>query len=210
MDIVVLAASGTIGKAIVEEALKRKHQVTAAMRHPESFAFEHERLKLVAVDLLDPVSVASAVRGHEVAISAYGPKAGEENELLAAAASLVEGLQAADMDRLVIVGGAGSLKTESGEWLMDTPEFPEHVRPLAAAHADAYEIYRGSDLDYTYVSPAASIQPGRRTGMFRIGLDRLVVDENGQSAISVEDFAVAIIDEVEEGNFSRERFTVAY
>ncbi|MFF2909392.1 NAD(P)-dependent oxidoreductase [Paenibacillus sp. NPDC057934] len=210
MDIVVLAASGTIGKAIVEEALKRKHQVTAAMRHPENFPFEHERLKLVAVDLLDPASVTSAVRGHEAAVSAYGPKAGEENELLAAAASLVEGLQAADMDRLVIVGGAGSLKTESGEWLMDTPEFPEHVRPLAAAHADAYEIYRGSDLDYTYVSPAASIQPGRRTGMFRIGLDRLVVDENGQSAISVEDFAVAIVDEIEEGNFSRERFTVAY
>ncbi|MFE4712912.1 MULTISPECIES: NAD(P)-dependent oxidoreductase [unclassified Paenibacillus] len=210
MDIVVLAASGTIGKAIVEEALKRKHQVTAAMRHPENFPFEHERLKLVAVDLLDPASVTSAVRGHEAAVSAYGPKAGEENELLAAAASLVEGLQAADMDRLLIVGGAGSLKTESGEWLMDTPDFPEHVRPLAAAHADAYEIYRGSDLDYTYVSPAASIQPGRRTGMFRIGLDRLVVDENGQSAISVEDFAVAIIDEVEEGNFSRERFTVAY
>ncbi|NUU60250.1 NAD(P)-dependent oxidoreductase [Paenibacillus agri] len=210
MDIVVLAASGTIGKAIVEEALKRKHQVTAAMRHPENFPFEHERLKLVAVDILEPASVASAVRGHEAAVSAYGPKAGEENELLTAAASLVEGLQAADMDRLLIVGGAGSLKTESGEWLMDTPEFPEHVRPLAAAHADAYEIYRGSDLDYTYVSPAASIQPGRRTGMFRIGLDRLVVDENGQSAISVEDFAVAIIDEVEEGNFSRERFTVAY
>ncbi|OBZ10570.1 3-beta hydroxysteroid dehydrogenase [Bacillus sp. FJAT-27264] len=210
MDIVVLAASGTIGKAIVEEALKRKHQVTAAMRHPENFPFEHERLNLVAVDLLDPASVTSAVRGHEAAVSAYGPKAGEVNELLAAAASLVEGLQAADMDRLLIVGGAGSLKTESGEWLMDTPDFPEHVRPLAAAHADAYEIYRGSDLDYTYVSPAASIQPGRRTGMFRIGLDRLVVDENGQSAISVEDFAVAIIDEVEEGNFSRERFTVAY
>jgi putative NADH-flavin reductase len=210
MDIVVLAASGTIGKAIVEEALKRKHQVTAAVRSPESFPFEHERLQLAIVDVLDPASVASVVRGHEVVVSAYGPKAGGESDLLAAASSLVEGMQAAEMNRLLIVGGAGSLKTESGEWLMDTPDFPEAVRPLAAAHADAYEIYRGSELDYTYVSPAAVIQPGRRTGMFRIGLDRLVLDENGQSSISVEDFAVAVIDEADEGNFIRERFTVGY
>lgn len=210
MNIVVVAASGTIGKAIVEEALKRKHTVTAAVRQPEHFPFEHERLSVTTVDVLNPASVAAAVRGHEAAISAYGPAPGAERELLTAAASLVEGVQQAGLERLIVVGGAGSLKTESGEWLMDTAGFPEGVRPLAAAHADAYEIYRSSELDYTYASPAAIIQPGRRTGMFRIGLDRLVVDENGRSEISVEDFAVAVIDEAEEVNFSRERFTVAY
>lgn len=210
MDIVVLAASGTIGKAIVEEALKRKHTVTAAVRQPENFPFEHERLSVVTVDVLDPASVAAAVRGHETAISAYGPGPGAERELLPAAVSLIEGAKEAGLERLIVVGGAGSLKTETGEWLMDTPDFPEQVRPLAAAHADAYELYRSSELEYTYASPAAIIQSGRRTGMFRIGLDRLVIDENGRSEISVEDFAVAVIDEVEEENFIRERFTVAY
>ncbi|MRN55392.1 NAD(P)-dependent oxidoreductase [Paenibacillus monticola] len=210
MDVVVIGASGTIGKAIVQEALKRKHQVTAAVRRPESLIIEHERLQIVTVDVLDPASVAAAVRGHEEVISAYGPEKGHELDLLTAAASLVQGLQTAGVARLLIVGGAGSLKTESGEWLMDTPDFPEEIRPLAAAHADAYEIYRSSELDYTYATPAALIQSGRRTGHFRIGLDRLVLDENGDSIISVEDFAVAMIDELEEGNFSRTRFTVAY
>ncbi|GGF64906.1 3-beta hydroxysteroid dehydrogenase [Paenibacillus albidus] len=210
MDVVVLGASGTIGRAIVQEALKRKHEVTAAVRHPESLQLEHERLQVIAVDILNPASVAAAVRGHGEVISAYGPDPGAELDLLAAAVSLVEGLEAAGVSRLLIVGGAGSLKTESGERLMDTPGFPESVKPLAAAHADAYEIYRNCELDYTYVSPAASIQPGRRTGQFRIGLDRLIVDEDGDSNISVEDFAVAMVDEMEEGNFSRTRFTVAY
>ncbi|ULO07203.1 NAD(P)H-binding protein [Paenibacillus sp. 19GGS1-52] len=210
MDVVVIGASGTIGKAIVQEALKRKHQVTAAVRRPESISIEHERLQVVTVDVLDPASVAAAVRGHGEVISAYGPEKGQELDLLTAAASLVQGLQTAGVARLLIVGGAGSLKTESGEWLMDTPDFPEEIRPLAAAHADAYEIYRSSELDYTYVTPAALIQSGRRTGHFRIGLDRLVLDDNGDSIISVEDFAVAMIDELEEGNFSRTRFTVAY
>lgn len=210
MDVVVLGASGTLGKAIVQEALKRKHEVTAAVRHPDSLQIEHERLQIATVDILNPSSVAAVVGGHGEVISAFGPDSGRENDLLGAADSLLEGMRIAGAERLMIVGGAGSLKTESGEWLMDTAEFPEELRPLAAAHANAYEIYRGSALDYTYISPPAVIVPGRRTGMFRIGLDRLIVDENGESSISVEDFAVAVIDELEEGNFSRERFTVAY
>ncbi|MNN07849.1 short chain dehydrogenase [compost metagenome] len=210
MDVVVLGASGTIGKAIVQEALKRKHEVTAAVRNPESIELQHERLQVVSADILDPASVAAAVSGHGEIISAFGPDPGQENDLLKAAESLLEGMQQAGVARLIIVGGAGSLKTESGEWLMDTPEFPEDLRPLAVAHAHAYEIYRGSELDYTYISPPAAIISGRRTGMFRIGLDRLITNEDGESSISVEDFAVAVVDELEEGNFSRERFTVAY
>ncbi|WP_310831160.1 NAD(P)-dependent oxidoreductase [Paenibacillus pedocola] len=210
MDVVVFGASGRIGKAIVQEALKRKHEVTAAVRNPESIELQHERLQIVSANILDPASVAAAVSGHGEIISAFGPGSGQENDLLRAAESLLEGMQQAGVARLIIVGGAGSLKTESGEWLMDTPGFPEDFRPLAAAHAHAYEIYRGSELDYTYISPPAAIISGRRTGMFRIGLDRLITDEDGKSSISVEDFAVAVVDELEEGNFSRERFTVAY
>ncbi len=210
MDVVVLGASGMIGKAIVQEALKRKHEVTAAVRNPESIDIEHELLHVTTVDILDAASVADAVRGHEEVISAYGPKVGDEDDLLIAAEAIVKGMQMVGLNRLLVVGGAGSLKTESGELLMDTPDFPADIKPLAAAHARAYEIYKNTELDYTYVSPPAVVQSGRRTGQFRIGLDRLVFDENGESIISVEDFAVAMIDELEEGNFSRERFTVAY
>ncbi|MNB97794.1 short chain dehydrogenase [compost metagenome] len=210
MDVVVIGASGTIGKAIVQEALKRKHEVTAAVRSTETVMLEHERLKVVQVDALDAASVAAAVAGHGEIISAYGPDPGREDDLLRAADSLIGGLRQSGVERLIIVGGAGSLKTESGEWLMDTADFPEELRPLAAAHAHAYEVYRSSALDYTYISPPAAVIAGRRTGMFRIGLDRLITDENGESSISVEDLAVAVVDELEEGNFSRERFTVAY
>jgi uncharacterized protein len=210
MDVVVLGASGTIGKAIVQEALKRKHEVTAAVRNPETFTLEHERLHITTVDVLDSASVAAAVRGHEEVISAYGPALGQEKDLITAAKAIVEGMQEAGLNRLLVVGGAGSLKTETGELLMDTENFPAEIKPLAEAHAQAYEVYKNTELDYTYTSPAAVVQSGRRTGQFRIGLDRLVFDENGESMISVEDFAVAMVDELEEGNFSRTRFTVAY
>ncbi|WP_342420260.1 NAD(P)H-binding protein [Paenibacillus sp. FSL E2-0178] len=210
MDIVVFGASGKIGSAIVEEALKRKHEVTAAVRKPEAFSIQHDRLKVVAADLLDPATVTAALHGHEEVISAFRPAPGHENDLLQAADSLLTGMRVAGLQRLIVIGGAGSLKTESGEWLMDTADFPEDYRPLATAHANAYEIYRGSELDYTYLSPPAAIIAGRRTGQFRIGLDRLIVDENGRSSISIQDFAVAVIDELEEGNFSKTRFTVGY
>jgi len=210
MNIVLFGASGVIGRAILEEALRRKHQVTAAVRQPDKIEVNHDWLSVVHADILDPASVSAVARGHNAAISAYGPPRGNERELLEVARSLVEGLTEAGLTRLLVVGGAGSLRTESGELLMNIPAFPEEVRPLAAAHAEAYEIYRESELEYTYASPAAVIQPGLRTGQFRIGLDRLVIDENGDSIISIEDYAVAIIDEIEEGHFSRARFTVGY
>jgi putative NADH-flavin reductase len=93
---------------------------------------------------------------------------------------------------------------------MDTVEFPEEFKPLAAVHADALELYRASDVDWTYCSPAEVIKPGRRTGQFRIGLDHLVIDDLGHSRISVEDYAVALIDELVEGEFVNSRFTVGY
>ncbi|AIQ10929.1 NAD(P)-dependent oxidoreductase [Paenibacillus durus] len=210
MKTVLFGTSGTIGRAILEEALKRGHEVTAQFQHPEAIEIQHGGLLTLPIDLLRPEEVAQATKGCEAVISAYEPEFGAEGELLEVARSLVEGLKTAGVNRLIIVGGAGSLKTDSGDRLMDTPEFPEEVKPLAAAHADAYEIYAHSGLDYTYASPAAIISPGRRTGQFRIGLDRLVVDENGRSEISVEDYAAAVIDELEEGNFIKARFTVGY
>ncbi|MGG3283561.1 NAD(P)-dependent oxidoreductase [Paenibacillus solani] len=210
MKVAIIGASGTIGKRITEEALRRGHDVTAILRNPERLEQEHERLNKVKADVMDPSSLEKAIQGHEAVISAFGPKFGQEEELLAAARTILEGTQRGGVSRLLIVGGAGSLIGDTGVPIMDTPEFPEEIRPLARAHADAYDIYKDSDLEWTYASPAAVIEPGKRTGQFRIGMDRLVTDESGSSRISVEDFAAAMIDELDDPQFIKSRFTVAY
>ncbi|MEK5060619.1 3-beta hydroxysteroid dehydrogenase [Paenibacillus sp. FSL H7-0326] len=210
MNIALYGATGTIGQAILDEALGRKMTVTAIVRNRFKFNEKREGLTIVEGDILKPESVAEAVKGHDVVISAYGPEFGKEEELVEAARSLVEGIRNSGVQRLLVVGGAGSLLTDSGVPLMETPEFPEEVRPLALAHRDAFHIYEESDLDWTYLSPAATIEPGRRTGNFRIGTDRLILDEAGQSRISVEDYAAAMVDEADDPYFSGSRFTVAY
>ncbi|MBD7968739.1 NAD(P)-dependent oxidoreductase [Paenibacillus gallinarum] len=210
MKLIIFGASGTIGQAIMQEALRRKHEVTAVVRNRFKLNEKHDLLTIVEGDLLKPDSIAELAKGHEVVISAYGPKFGAEEELVEVARALVEGLRKGGVERLIVVGGAGSLMTDEGIPLMETAGFPEEVKPLAMAHQDAYQIYQESDLDWTYLSPASTIEPGFRTGNFRIGTDRLVVDEDGQSRISVEDYAVALLDEVDDPYFSGSRFTVAY
>lgn len=210
MKVALIGASGTIGRRIAEEALRRGHEVTAVLRNPDRFDLEHERLQKAEADVMDPSSLEKAILGHDAVISAFGPKFGQEEELIAAARTIVEGTRRGGASRLLIVGGAGTLIADSGVPLMDTPEFPEEIRPLARAHADAFDIYKESDLEWTYVSPAAVIEPGKRTGQFRIGMDRLVTDESGSSRISAEDYAVAMIDELDDPQFVKSRFTVAY
>ena len=122
----------------------------------------------------------------------------------------MDGLAQARVDRLVVVGGAGSLEVAPGVQLVDTPEFPAAWKGIALAHRDALAVYRGAALDWTYISPAALIGPGERTGQYRTGTDQLLTDKEGESRISVEDFAVAFVDEIENQRFARQRMTVAY
>jgi putative NADH-flavin reductase len=124
--------------------------------------------------------------------------------------SLITGLVQAGVRRLVIVGGAGSLEVAPGVQLVDTPEFPAAWKGIALAHRDALDVFRTAELDWTYISPAAFIEPGKRTGSFRIGSNQLITDAQGNSRISNEDYAVALVDEVEKGNFIRRQMTVAY
>jgi putative NADH-flavin reductase len=129
----------------------------------------------------------------------------------AGAKALIEGLRQSGVRRLVVVGGAGSLEVMPGVQLVDTLDFPAAWKPVALAHRDALAVYRlAEDLDWTYVSPAALIEPGRRTGLYRTGTDQLLVDDKGVSRISVEDFAAAMLDEIKKPRFLRRRFTVAY
>lgn len=212
MKIAIFGSTGTIGKNITQEALRRGHEVKVVVRRPGLFEGEERPANLTVVtgDILMPDSIAAAVEGCDVVISAYGPKFGEESELAEATRSLLEGVRSGGARRLIAVGGAGGLEVAPGIRLLDTPEFPDEIRPLARAHEDALQIYKDTDIAWTVLSPAAVIEPGSRTGQFRIGISQLVTDERDQSRISVEDFAVAMLDEVEDPQFYQARFTVGY
>ena len=162
-------------------------------------------------DVLDAASVGAAVRGHDVVASAYAPPQDDLAALTKATHALVEGVRAAGLKRLVVVGGAGSLEVAPGKQLVDTDGFPDAYKAIALAHRDAFDYYRGvTDLDWTFFAPAALIAPGERTGKFRTGANTLLADAEGNSRISAEDYAIAFVDELEQGRFVRQIATVAY
>jgi putative NADH-flavin reductase len=214
MKVLVIGASGAIGRAVTAEMLARGHTVTAATR--SGAPVEGLVVQAVTGDASDPASVARLAAGRDAVASATGPRAelGEDPyaSLLGVARGLAEGLRRAGVRRLVVVGGAGSLEVAPGQRLVDAPGFPPAAKPTALAHARALdEVYRGvDDLDWTYVSPAGVIGPGERTGEFRIGGDQLLLDASGESRISIPDFAIAVADELEHGKSFRRRITVAY
>lgn len=214
MKVLVIGASGAIGRAVTAEMLARGHTVTAATR--SGAPVEGLVVQAVTGDASDPASVARLAAGRDAVASATGPRAelGEDPDasLLGVARGLAEGLRRAGVRRLVVVGGAGSLEVAPGQRLVDAPGFPPAAKPTALAHARALdEVYRGiDDLDWTYVSPARVIGPGERTGEFRIGGDQLLLDASGESRISIPDFAIAVADELEHGKAFRRRITVAY
>ena len=211
MNIVIFGASGTIGQCITREALTRGHKVTAVVRNPRHIQIEQPHLTVQEGSVLNTASIAQKVKGQDAVISAFGPPHDQSPQTLVEAAhALLNGLTQADTRRLIVVGGAGSLEVAPGLLLMDQPSFPAAWRPVALAHSDALAIYRTSPLDWTYFSPADMIEPGQRTGTYRTGTNQLVVDAQGKSRISTEDFAVAILDELEQPHFIRQRCTVAY
>ncbi|MGF7134156.1 putative NADH-flavin reductase [Paraburkholderia sp. EB58] len=211
LKIALFGATGMIGSRIAVEAARRGHQVTALARNPERVPTDVANLKAAQADLLDATSVAAAVRGHDVVASAYAPPREDAGIVVTATRTLVEGVRAAGLKRLVVVGGAGSLEVAPGTQLVDSEGFPDAYKAVALAHRDAFTFYRTlSDLDWTVFAPAAVIAPGERTGVFRTGADTLLADVSGNSHISVEDYAVAFVDELEQGRFIREIATAAY
>ena len=211
MKIVIYGARGALGKSILNEALARGHSLTIVLRQPASIEGLPQAVTVMQGDVLDPASVAAAAAGCEVVISAVGPARGGNPEMLVQAAhSLVAGITQAGTARLIVVGGAGSLQVQPGKLLLDSPGFNPSWRPTALAHKSALDIYRQAPIDWTFVSPAEWIEPGPRTGHYRSGLENLVVDANGKSRISIDDFAIALLDEVDHPAHNRQRFTVAY
>jgi len=209
MNILIIGATGTLGSRILTELVSRGHNVTAVVRDPSKLE-THENVTATAADIFDSASIADAAEGADVVVSAYGPGPEHPELLLKATQALIAGVEASGVKRLIAVGGAGSLEVAPGLQLVDAPDFPPSWRSIAIAHRDALELLRASHLDWTSVSPAAFIRPGERTGKYRVGKDQLLVDAEGQSKISAEDFAIAIADEVENARHIRGRFTAAW
>ena len=213
MKIVLFGASGQIGRRILKEAVSRGYDVTAVSRDPGKIPSSGKQVRAVKGDAADPSAVAALAAGADAVVNAtnfiHNPEGTAVFTKIARA--MLDGTKRAKVKRLIIVGGAGSLEVAPGHQLVDTPEFPPAYKEAALAHRDAFKIYKTEqELEWTYVSPAAIIEPGQRTGAFRLGEDRLLVDAAGNSKISMEDFAVALCDELEKREHLRRRFTVAY
>jgi putative NADH-flavin reductase len=208
--IAVIGANGSIGSAVVAEAAARGHELTAVVRDPDRYRGEAAFVE--RADVLDPADVARVAGGQDVLVSAVGGGDGPGHLALIepAARSLVEGLRALGdgAPRLVAVGGAGSLETAPGVRVWDTPGLPEPLLQIMHAHGAALDYYRTvSDIRWTVLSPSAEIGPGERTGRYRTGLEQLLTDSEGRSRISVPDYAVALVDEIEQPEHIGERFT---
>jgi len=201
-NVALIGASGNVGTRLLQELSVRGHRVTAIARHPEKVA-PLTGVNAQFADINDATAMAELLKGHDAVVSSVG-------FLSSNAKDLVDLVRQSGVKRYLVVGGAGSLLLGSGERVIDQPDFPQEYRAEATAGAEFLdEIQKVSDLDWTFISPSALFIPGERTGQFRLGKDQLLVNENG-SSISYEDFAIALVDELEQPAHIKQRFTVGY
>jgi len=213
LRIVLFGAGGMVGSRIAKELLSRGHRVTAVQRRAGGLDLDGQHVMTVQGDATDPASVTALAKGHDAIACAISPRGvGDGDSLARAAAALLEGARRSGTKRLVVVGGAGSLLVGPSQMLLDTPQFPSEYRPEARAHLDALKVFRGQGqgVDWTFVSPAAYIHPGPRTGRYQKGQDSLLTGKDGKSEISAEDYAVAFVDELERGENKGRRMAVAW
>lgn len=213
--IVLIGASGFVGTAILKEALSRNIHVVAAVRHPEKITEKNNNLEVKKLDIFSSQAVADVAKGADAVISAYNP--GWTNpkiveETINGYKSIIEGVKKSGVKRLLIVGGAGSLFVKPGVTVVDAGFIPAEILPAVKALAQVLneELRPEKDLDWAFFSPAGTIAPGQRTEKYKLGKDDLITDDKGNSNISVEDYAKAMIDEFETPKHHQERFTIGY
>lgn len=217
MKLTLIGATGFVGSAVLNEALSRGHEVTAIVRDPGKVSVQNDHLSVVRGDVTDTAALTGLIKGSDIVISAYNAgwtNPDLYNDFLKGSQSVQEATKRSGVKRLIVVGGAGSLFIAPGVQVVDTPEFPAGWKPGALAARDYLSLLQKEDqLNWTFVSPALEMHPGtprQRTGAYRTGLDNPVFDADNKSTISVDDLAVAIIDEAENAKHIRQRFTVAY
>ena len=216
MKVALIGASGFVGSAILKELLHRGHQVTAITRHSNKIN-PSENLTPVQADMLNESEVSTALAGNDAVISAFNAGWTNPNlyqDFLKGSKNIQEGVKQAEIKRLIVVGGAGSLFIAPGKQIVETEGFPGDWKPGALAARDYLNILKEEqELEWTFLSPAVEMHQGTsgiRKGTYRTGLESPVFDSTGRSVISVEDIAVAIADELENPQHIRQRFTVAY
>ena len=203
MKIAIIGATGNVGSRLVNEALARGHQVTAIARGADKLAAQ-PGLTTKALDYTDTTRLAAALAGFDAVLNAVKYHSADGTHIL-------DAVKRAGVGRLLAVGGAGSLEAAPGLDVVDTPDFPALWKPEALAAREFLRTLRKEQtVDWTMLSPSALLEPGERTGKYRVGGDQLLVDAQGQSRISIEDLAKALIDELEQPRHSRKRFTVGY
>ena len=213
MKIVLFGATGHIGQGILTEALQRGHTVTAVVRDPARLNVSNPRLNVLVGDVSKPATYATALQGADAAIASISARRdGDFAGVAKSAGVLLDALPKAGVKRLAWVGGAGTLQVAPGVRVIDDPHFPAAWKPEAEAQGEALDVFRASkaDIDWIYISPAAMIEDGTRSGKYRIGGEQLLVDATGKSHITVADYAAALLDRVEKNDKPRQRITVAY
>lgn len=213
--VVLIGASGFVGSALLKEALNRDFEVTAVVRHPEKINIQNEDLRIKKADVSSLEEVYEVCKGADAVLSAYNP--GWNNpkiyeETIEVYLTIIDGVKKAGVNRFLMVGGAGSLFIAPGIRLMDSGEVPENLLPGVKALGDFYLnfLMKEKEVDWVFFSPAADMRPGVRSGRYRLGKDDMIVDIVGNSHISVEDYAAAMIDELEYPKHHQERFTIGY
>lgn len=215
MKVVVLAATGQAGRTILSELILRGHEVTAVARTPSKLP---KSIHTIQNDLSDVDRIAEIIQGADVVVSAFGPPKIDRffsdesytDELARVTEREIAAVQKAGVPRLIMVGGAGSLWFSPGVTVLKSGHWPEHLVPIAVSHTKAFAALRASEINWTYFSPPMLIEPGVRTGQFRLGGDDLIFDENGKAWVSFEDYAIALVDEIEKPQHERARFTIGY
>jgi putative NADH-flavin reductase len=198
-----IGATGKVGGKILEELLRRGHEITAISRHPEK-APANGRITAVRGDITDSDGLAALLEGHDAIISSAPFLPGSSSKLL-------DAVHKSGVKRYLAVGGAGSLEVAPGKLLKDSGAIPPEWLPLINEGTELLKLLRAdSQLDWTFFSPAAVIGPGERTGKFRLGGDQLITGADGKSTISYDDYAIALVDELEVPRHIRKRFTIGY
>ncbi|MCC8096140.1 MAG: NAD(P)-dependent oxidoreductase [Tannerellaceae bacterium] len=214
-QMVLIGASGFVSSAILKEALSRGYQVKAVVRNPEKVTEKSPNLTVVKADVSSAATVAEVVKGADAVISAYNPgwtNPDMYDEPRAGYPTILQGVKQAGVKRLQIVGGAGTLFVAPGVRVVDTGVIPQEIMGGVKSLGEFYlhTLVNEKEIDWVFFSPAGTITPGERTGKYRLGKDDLITDAQGNSNISVEDYAKAMIDELENPQHHQERFTIGY
>ena len=209
MNVVVYGATGNSGSEIVKELVKRGHKVTGVARNVDKLK-DVAGVEAKTDGLSNADAVAAIIKGADVVVSAYQPPPDNTDKLIDVTKLQIEAVKKAGGPRLVVVGGAGQLEVAPGVTLIKSGYLPAEYLPIAISHEKAAEVLKGSDINWTYIAPAAYFVPGERTGKYRTGTNNLVSDEKGESKITFADYAIALVDEIEKPKHERQLFSVGY